>query len=192
MSSSDAASYAKFEDGWEEDGVGKDGMPTFKPRLFIVFSKPPYLQTRREAEEDDIEQYSEPYKLYLKQKAGRDIDQVEGYPLALWAAISKAEFDQLVSHGILTVEQLAKLADRKGGAKMPEPIVLLAARAKRMIALQKEQGRYEATIEQLRQERDALASELTELRTQLASANAVINTLQSRIASIPLPQGRAA
>jgi len=189
---SDQAAFAKFEDGWEEDGVGKDGMPLYKPRLMIVFSKPPYLQTKREAEEEDIEQYSEPYKLYLKLKAGREVDKTEGYPLALWAAISKSEFEQLVAHGILTVEQLAKVAERKGGTKMPEPIMVLASRAKRMIALQKEQGRYEATIEQLREERDALAAELTELRVQLSSANSVINTLQSRIASIPLPAGRAA
>ena len=190
---SDQAAYAKFEDGWEPTGeVGKDGMPAYQPRLMIRFSKPPYLDTKREAEDSDIEQYSEPYKHYLKLKAGRDIDKTEGYPLALWPAITKAEFEQLVAHGIITVEELAKLVSRKGGTKSPDWIMALAGRANRMLALQREQGRYEAKIEQLTSERDAVAAELVELRTQLASANSVINNLQMRIASIPLPAGRAA
>ena len=190
---SDQAAYAKFEDGWEPTGeFGKSGLPEYRPRLIIRFSKPPYLDTKREAEDGDIEQHSEPYKHYQKLHAARTTEEIEGYPLALWAAISKADFELLAAHGILTVEQLALMVARKGGAKQPDWIMALAGRANRMIALQKETGKYEATIEQLRQERDAVAAELVELRTQLASANSVINTLQMRIASVPLPAGRAA
>jgi len=190
---SDQAAYAKFEDGWEPTGeVGKSSLPAYTPRLVIRFSKPPYLDTKREAEDADIEQYPEPYRLYQKLRAARSTEEIEGYPLALWPALSRADFELLAGHGILTVEQLALLVSRKGGTKQPDWIMALAGRANRMIALQKETGKYEATIEQLRQERDAVAAELVELRTQLASANSVINNLQMRIASVPLPAGRAA
>jgi len=183
---SDQAAFAKFEDGWEQDGVSKDGMPKFRPVLIIRLSKPPYLEVRREAGEDDIEHYSEPYKLYLKLKAGRDIDKVEGYPLALWSAITRAEFDQLIGHGIVTVEQLAKIGERKGAvaAKVPEPIMQLAQRAKRMIELQKSQGRYEAIINELTAERDQLNEQLRESHVALSAANALTNTLQMRLAGI--------
>ena len=183
---SDQAAFAKFEDGWEQDGVSKDGMPKFRPALMIRLSKPPYLQVTREATEDDIEHYSEPYKLYQKLKAGRDVDGIEGYPLALWAAITRAEFDQLISHGIVTVEQLAKIGDRKGAvaAKVPEAIMVLAQRAKRMVALQKDQGRYEEIINEITAERDQLAEQLKEAHAALSASNAQVNTLQMRIAGI--------
>lgn len=183
---SDQVAFAKFEDGWEQDGVSKSGMPTFKPRLYIKLSKPPYLEVRREAEEEDLELYSEPYKLYQKQKAGRDVDQIDGYPLALWPALSKAEFEQLIAHGITSVEQLAKIADRKGAvaAKVPEAILQLAQRAKRMVDLQKNGGQFEAVIEQLRAENATLQEELREARQALSSANATIGNLQNRIAGI--------
>jgi len=189
--SADSAAYAKFEDGWEQDGVGKDGLPTYKPRLYIVLSNPPHLQVRREAEEEDIEMFSEPYKLYLKQRAGRDLSKIEGFPLVLWPALTHAECDQLLGQGIFTVEALAKLTGRTG-SKTPSGILELAARAKRMLDMQKAGGKYEATIDELGRERDALHAELIEMRTALATANSTINNLQMRIAGIALPAGRAA
>jgi hypothetical protein len=183
---SDQAAFARFEDGWEQDGVSKDGMPKFRSALIIRLSKPPYLEVRREAGDYDIEQYPEPYKLYQKLRAGRDIDKAEGYPLALWPAITKAEFEQLIAHGILTVEQLAKIADRKGAvaSKVPEPIMQLAQRAKRMIELQKTQGRYEVIINELTAERDQLTEQLRESHAALSAANALANSLQMRLAGI--------
>jgi hypothetical protein len=183
---SDQAAFAKFEDGWEQDGASANGMPKFRPVLIIRLSKPPYLQVRREATDEDIEHYAEPYKLYQKLKAGRDISEVTGYPLALWAAITVAEFEQLIGHGIITVEQLAKIGERKGAvaAKVPEPIMQLAARAKRMMELQKSQGRYEAVINELTAERDQLVEQLRESHAALSAANALANNLQMRIAGI--------
>lgn len=189
--SSDSAAYARFEDGWEQDGVGKDGLPTYKPRLYIVLSKPPHLSVRREAEEEDIEMFPEPYKRYQKLRAGRDLENIEGYPIVLWPALSQAECEQLLAQGILTVEQLAKMAGRSN-AKMPGGILELAGRAKRLLELQKAGGKYEGIIDELTRQRDALNAELIELRQQLASANSVINNLQGRIAGYGTPEGRAA
>lgn len=181
---SDQAAYAKFEDGWEATGeVSKDGLPVFHPTLIIRLSKPPYLDVRRPAEENDIENYAEPYKLYLKLKAGRDVDNIDGYPLVMWPALSRAEVDQCVGAGIITVEQLAKHAGRTGG-KVPEGILQLAARAKRMLDLQKAGGKFEPVMEQLRQERDQLKEQVVELGAQLSAANAQVNGLQMRLAGI--------
>lgn len=194
---SDAPAYAKFEDHYEPDGVdAKSGMPKFRTVLYIRFTRPPLLDTKREAEQEDIETYSEPYKLYLKLKAGRETDEIEGYPLVLWPALSRAEFEQLASHGIITVEQLAKYADRKGAVAKgtPEAIMQLALRAKRMVDLQKNQGQYEAIITELTGERDELAAQVRELGGQLSAANALISNLQGRITGIGqmLPERRVA
>jgi hypothetical protein len=181
---SDQAAFARFQDGWEQDGVDeKTGMPRFRPQLYIRFTRPPYQDNKREATDDDIDAHPEEYKLYLKLKGGREIDKIEGFPLALWPALAPSEFDQLVAHGILTVEQLAKMADRKT-SKVPEAFMALAARAKRMVEMQKDTGRYEAVIEQLRQERDQLKEQVTELGGALSAANAQINALTMRMAGI--------
>src|SRR5262245_31837168 len=189
--SSDSHPIVRFEDGWEDDGIGPNGLPKFKPRLFVVFAKPPELVVRREAEDDDIEMYPEPYKLYQKLKAGRDLKEIDGYPIVLWPALNKSEVDQLLGHGIMTVEALAKMAGRTGG-KTPAFILELASRAKRMLDMQKEGGKFEATIDELTRQRDALHAELTELRQQLAASNAALINLQNRLAGIALPLERAA
>lgn len=181
---SDQAAYAKFEDGWEPTGeVSKDGLPQQRLVTIIRLSKPPFLDVRRPAEESDIEHYDQPYKLYLKLKAGRDLDAIEGYPIVLWPALSRAEAEQCVGAGILTVEELAKHAGRTN-AKAPAGILQLAARAKRMLDLQKAGGKLEPVVEQLRQEREQLKEQVAELGTQLSAANAMINTLQMRLSGI--------
>lgn len=184
---SDAQAFARFEDHWAPTGeIGKDGLPKYTHVLKIRLSKPPLLDVREEATPEYIEIYAEAYKLYLKLRTAREIENIEGYPLALWPAITTAEFEQCAGHGIITVEQLAKYAKtgKTATAKMPEVIVQLALRAKRMIELQGHTGQFEAIIDQLRAERDELVAQLREANTQLSAANALVMQFQSRIAGI--------
>ncbi len=57
------------------------------------------------------------------------------------------------ARGIYTVEQLAKIS----GDNTPPQIRELAERARKMVALQKDSGRFEAKIRDLEQQREALA-----------------------------------
>jgi septal ring factor EnvC (AmiA/AmiB activator) len=165
----------KFTDGWEQDGVGKDGLPIYRPALRITLSKPPYLQIEREATDDDRETFAEQYRLYEKTHAAKV--EVSGYPLAMWPAISAAEFQMCAQRGIATVEQLAALAGKKG-VDAPAQITEIAQRAKRMVELQKETGRHEARIHELEAEVAALSAELKECHAQMSAQNALINTLR--------------
>ena len=122
----------------------------------------------RRGPKEDIEQYREPYKLYQKLKSGKEVEH-RGLPIALWAAVSKAEVDQLL---------LAYLSRRSPGGRahqrqVPEPIMQLALRQADDRSA-RTQGKFAAIIDDLRSQRDALQAELTEARVALSSANSVI------------------
>lgn len=166
----------KFSEGWEQDGTGKDGLPTYRSTTIITLSKPPLLQVGpREATEEEKEQFAEAYKLFEKTRAGRD--EVSGYPLALWPAIYAADYQMCAARGIYTVEQLAAFANKKN-TDVPAPIIELAKRAKRMVELQKEVGQFEARIHDLEGQVEALDGELKEARATIAAQNSLINTLR--------------
>lgn len=169
----------KFHEGWEQDGVGKDGLPIYRPALRITLSKPPYLQVEREATDEDREAFGDAYRLFEKTHAVKT--EVRGYPLAMWPAISGAEFQMCAQRGIATVEQLAALAGKKG-LDAPPQILEVAQRAKRMVELQKETGQYEARIHDLEAERDQLAAELKECLAQMSAQAALINNLRPKAA----------
>jgi septal ring factor EnvC (AmiA/AmiB activator) len=118
-------------------------------------------------------------RLYEKTKGAKV--EVNGYPLAIWPAISPAEFEMCAQRGIATVEQLAAIAGKKG-SDAPAQIMEIAQRAKRMVELQKETGRYEALIHSLEAQVKALTAELSECHAQMSAQNSLINTLRPKAA----------
>ena len=168
--------FITFYDSYEQDGLGPDGLPLFRAVTMIRKAKPPLLQVDAVASDDDIAQFAEPYALYLKQRSARGTEH-EGYPLSLWPVIDKAELMMLAARDIFTVEQLAQLANRKADDVIPQ-IRELAQRAKKLVALQKETGRYEVIINDLTQQRDALAEQLREAHATISAQNAMLATVQ--------------
>jgi hypothetical protein len=164
-----------FHAGWVEDGVGEDGLPLYHETVRIVLAKPPHTRVEREATDDDKENFPAPWALFQKTEEAKQTG-VEGYPLALWPAIGQADFKTLAARGIVTVEQLAKLA----GDKVPPQIHELIVRARKMVDLQKEVGRFETVIQDLTAQRDALQAELTETKQIIAGQNAAIDQLKSK------------
>ena len=154
----------KFNAGWAEDGVSEDGLPKFRETVRITLAKPPYTLVEREATDEDQENFPGPWALFQKTAEARKAD-VEGYPLALWVAITPAEFQMCAQRGIATVEQLAKLT----GDTMPPQIRELVDRAKKMVALQKDTGRFEVKVRDLEQQLEALQAELAECKTTIAA-----------------------
>jgi hypothetical protein len=178
---SDNIAIIKFEEGWEQDGVGGDGMPLYKPVLKIRKSVPPCTEVCYVATPEDREEFPEAYRHFEKQQEGRR-PNVEGYPLALWPVIAPADYQNCAAREIYTVEQLAQLANKRSGNDIPPPVLELAKRAKKMIDLQKEHGRFEAVIEKLTGERDALAEDLKEAHATISAQNSMIARLQTRAA----------
>jgi hypothetical protein len=179
----DNIAFIMFFEGWEERGTGPDGLPLFHEVVKIRKSVPPYTEITRVATEDDIADFSTQFGLYQKERAGR-APSVAGYPLALWPAIGPADFQNCAARDIVTVEQLAQLANRRsdGGAAIPPPILELAKRAKKMVELQKDVGRFETVITQLTAERDALAEDLKEANATINAQNGMINMLRAKAA----------
>ena len=167
----------KFNPGWAEDGTGEDGLPLYRETGRITLAKPPYTVVEREATEEDKENFAGAWVLFQKTGEARKTD-VEGYPLALWVAITPAEFQMCAQRGIATVEQLAKVT----GDTAPPQIRELAERARKMVALQKETGRFEVKIRDLEQQKEALQAELTECKSIIAGQSAVIDQLKSKAA----------
>jgi hypothetical protein len=157
-----------FYETYEKDGLATDGLPQFKSQVRIRKIKPG-LDVNYEATEDDFEQFTEEYALFQKHRQARET--TEGYPLVMWPAVGATEQQMLAAREIFTVEQLAKLADRRGDSVLPQ-IRELAKRAKQMVTLQKETGQFEAIINDLTQQRDALVDQLREANATIASQNA--------------------
>jgi hypothetical protein len=179
----ESQALAKFYDGFEQDGVSEDGLPRFRDKLMILLDVPPFTQLTRAAAEEDFETYPGPWKLYEKEHAARKAAAVEGYPLVLWPAVGKAELQMLSARDIITVEQLAKYAERGGGAeKMPGELRELAQRAKQMMELSKELGQFEVKIRDRDGQIEVLKEQVADLRATVKSQEGQINALRQKAA----------
>jgi len=172
----ESQALVRFTQGWAEDGVSDDGLPRYRETVRIIKSVPPYTQVEYEATEQDFEENPGPYQLFLKEQGGRHLQpQNDGFPLALWPVISPAHFKMLAARDIVTIEQLAKLASR---ADMPGEFKELAQRAKEMIALSSELGKFEAILRDKDGQITALKEQVGELNATVSAQNSMINTLK--------------
>jgi hypothetical protein len=169
-----------FFESWRQCGIGDDGLPLFEEVVMIRLAKPPLLSVERVASDDDKEDFRDAWLLFEKQRKARDTT-VKGYPLVLWPVITPVHLKMLAARDIVTVEQLAALAEKRAGEVLPE-IMELALRAKKLVAMQGKVGKYEEIIHQLTGERDMLAEQLKEANQSLAAQNAVIGALKLKVA----------
>jgi len=171
----------RFKEGWALDGTGEDGMPLYRPTVRIVKSVPPLTQVEYEATDLDFEENPHPYQLFLKELGARAQHPGEaGFPLALWPVVSPAQFKLLADRDIFTVEQLAKFAGRRDNT--PGEIVELADRAKAMIAMSANVGKFEAMVRDRDAQIDVLKEQVKELSASLSASNALVNNLKMRVA----------
>ena len=169
-----------FYETWQEDGIGSDGLPLFKEVVMIRLAKWPQTQVEYVATDEHIgnPQFREAWDLFQKKRKGRDFS-VAGYPLAMWPVISPAQLQMLLARDIVTVEQLAAL--RKGDDVLPE-IRELSQRAKKLIELQGKTGKFEAIINDLTAQRDAIVEQLKEAQGTISAQNSMIAMLQASAA----------
>lgn len=177
MDNSDLPALAIFFDGKIEDGLGPDGLPVFKDVLMIKVSRPPYMSIDRIADDSDINYFEEQYRVYSKQAKAK-YATAEGYPLSMWPACSQSELEMLSVREIFTVQELAKLAQRKE-AVIP-PLRPVAERALRFIKLSKDQGAIEAQIEELRAQNEAMKEQIKESNEENARLKATLEALRAR------------
>jgi hypothetical protein len=176
----ESQALVRFVAGWVEDGVSEDGLPRYRDTVRIIKSVPPFTQVAYEATEADFEENPGPYQLFQKEQGARlQAPSEGGFPLALWPVISPAQFKSLVARGITTIEQLSKL---KGDHNMPGAFKELAERAKQMLALSSNIGKFEAMIRDRDGQIEALNEQVTELKSTVSAQNALINTLKMRAA----------
>jgi hypothetical protein len=171
----DVRALGRFDMAYQQDGVGDDGLPLYKEVLTIFIERPPTLKLDRPAEENDLIEFADEYAAFQKRHAAKK--QADGYPLALWPAASRADVANCATRDIYTVQQLAALK----GDKYPPAIKELAERARHMVKLQGQTGKFEAIISGLEAERDQLAEQLKEAHATLSAQNSMINTLKMRV-----------
>jgi hypothetical protein len=177
---SDTPTLVRFYSGWERDGNGPDGLPTFRETVRIRLDRPPFLSVEREATEVDITDHAAPYELYKKICDARKT--IVGYPLALWPACLPHLFQMCAARDIHTVEQLAQLVVKKRRSEtvktVPPDVIELADRAAKMVDLQSRAGQYEELITELQGQVDALKEQLEEAVTTISAQKTMIETLK--------------
>lgn len=174
----------RFKAGWERNGVSEDGLPRYSPAVRIIKEVPPLTRVEYLATEQDFEDYPGPYALYQKEEAARRQEPREdGFPLALWPAVDPSQFEALAHRDINTVEQLAKYADRRGEGSMPGEFRELADRAKVMIALTSQIGKFEEMMRDLKGQNAALVEQTAEQRATISSQNSLIASLRGQKAA---------
>jgi len=166
-----------FYESWRANGVGDDGLPLYEQVVMIRMAKPPLLMVEEPATEDHEEQFADAWRMFQKSRKVRDLT-VKGYPLAFWPIVSPADLQTLVVRDIVTVEQLAELADKKT-TKLPPSMIELAKRAKSLIAMQGKVGKFEAVIYELTQQRDQLQAELKEANQTISLQNTMISQMRT-------------
>lgn len=179
----DTPTLAHFFTGWADDGISKDGLPHYRETIKIRLARPPYLQLERVATEQDFYDYPGPYELFQKEQRSKKQSPTQaGFPLALWPVVSAAELAMLAARDVVTIEQLAKLAARRPDDGMPGELRLLAERAKKMIEMSKEVGRFEAMILDKDGQIAELIEQTKELRATIKAQDGIINGLKAKVA----------
>jgi len=179
----------RFIVGWVVDGTSDSGLPRYRDVVRIIKSVPPYTQVEYEAVEADFDEFPGPYLLFQKEQAARlQKPQPSGFPLALWPVVSPAQFRALSDHDITTIEQLAKLRD----ADMPGEFKELAERARQMLALSANLGKFEGMIRDRDGQIAALGEQVAEMRGTIAAQNTLIGTLKAQPAGSFAPVAQVA
>lgn len=177
----ESQAIVRFVAGWVEDGTSDNGLPLYRDSVQIIKSVPPYTQVQYEATEADYSEFPGPYQLFLKEQGARLQAPVEGgFPLALWPVISPAQFKTLAGRDISTIEQLARLRD----PALPGEFKELAERAKQMLALSTNIGKFEAMIRDRDGQIAVLVEQVGEMRATISAQNSLINTLKMTAAPV--------
>jgi hypothetical protein len=180
---SDTPTLVRFYSGWERNGNGPDGLPTFRQTVRVRMDRPPFLSIEREAEEADITDHPGPYELYRKTEEG--LKEIVGYPLVLWPACIPHLLQMCIARDINTVEQLAQLVSKKRRSEavktIPPEIIELADRAVKMIDLQSRAGQYEELITEMQNQIEALKEQITEAVATVSAQKTMIETLKMKM-----------
>jgi hypothetical protein len=180
----DTPTLVRFVEGWDEDGIGEDGLPRYRSTVKIIKARPPWYESPpTEPTEKDIEDNADPWRLFQKEQAAKGAQQTAtGFPLALWTAITPAALKMLSARDIVTVEQLAKRAGRGADDNMPAELKDLAKRAQQVIDMTKNVGQYEVQIRDLEGQIEVLNEQVIELRNTIKAQDGVINNLKLTVA----------
>lgn len=180
MAAEESQALVRFVTGWAPDGISDDGLPRFRETIRIIKSIPPLTEIEREAEPRDFEDNPGPWQLFEKEQASRSLEPGQkGFPLALWPAVGPAMLRMLSARDIVTVEALAAAATR---SDMPADFVEIAKRAKAMLALSENLGKYEEMIRDRDGQLAALNEQVVEMRGTISAQNSMINALKAKAA----------
>jgi hypothetical protein len=175
----DTPTLVRFMAGWENAGIGNDGLPLYKSNIIIQLERPPFLQVTRVAEPEDFILHPGPFELFQKEQDALKTTYAEGYPLSMWPAINPAVFRMLADRDIVTVEQLAKLGKRGNlNNQLPAEVRELAARAIKLIELQGGAGKYEDLLRDRDQRIEALEEALKDANITVAQQKTEIDQLR--------------
>jgi hypothetical protein len=177
---SDHPALITFSEGWALSAESSpDGMPIYNEAVIIHIERPPLLSLQRAATKEDFADHPAEYEAFQAvRKARRNVGD-DGYPLVYWPAVSAAELQMLAVRNIVTVEQLANLANNR---ELPGQLADLALRAERMLDMQKNFGSFEKLLAESNAERDEMISQNKELKSSLSAAQALVETLKLKVA----------
>lgn len=177
---SDNIALIRFVPGFVEDGLGDDGLPRYRDIVKIIKSVPPATTVYGYATQADFEEFREPYELFMRQQGAKKLMPAEGgFPLALWPVCSPAELEMLSARGVVTIEQLAKL----NRPEMPGELLELVDRARLMIELSDQLGKFEQMVRLKDGQIEVLTGQVKELQATVRAQDGMITALQQQRAA---------
>jgi len=138
------------------------GLPFYEDKVFVIIARDMTNQVDREATQEDFDRFPETYSAFLK--ANTKVEHHEGLILEMWPMVTPAEVMNLKSHGLYTVQQLAKTSKNE----KPPYVHVLVEKVKNYVKIAGVAGltsekidELYSTIELLREENTSLRAELT-------------------------------
>lgn len=145
----------------DEEASRLEGRPKFRDAEMIHIQVPGAKSNIviREVRDEDKERFEKKYEAFKK---GIVDEQIEGFPLKEWTALSRSMVEELKYLGFRTVDQLANASDSVMG-KFPG-LRELSARAKTYLAAQKS----DAPLQALEAANKTAAEQIKALEAQVA------------------------
>lgn len=163
--------FVKFYHHPVEKGTGPDGLPLFVDEVWVTISRDSTHTMNRRANEEHFTKFRGLYESFLKATEG--YEELEGYPLEMWAALRPSQVESFKIRGIRTVQDLSSVS-QANLKKMPPEFKEIQAKARRFVELA-------GAGSGLTSKADELSAENESLREELADTKKLLRAFQEKL-----------
>lgn len=147
-------------------GMGDDGFPLYKDEVFVTINRDMTHTVTRKATEEDKLDFAELYVGF--RRANANYEELEGFPLEMWAALTPSQVSMLKARNIRTVQALSEM-DK---SKLPGEIQVLVDHSKVFSSIVNKNSSEAELSQRLSKENELLKEDLAEARKRISMLQA--------------------